>query len=62
MITEDQAAAILKELETLRKLKMIEFIERGYSQDQLALILGVSQPTVSRMVPKIIWKKTRRES
>jgi predicted transcriptional regulator len=61
MITEDQASAILKELEILRKLKMAELMDRGYSQGQLAQILGVSQPTISRMVPKVAAKKARHE-
>ena len=62
MMTEDQAAAILKELEMLRKLKLLELLDKGYSQGQLAQVLGVSQPTISRMVPKVSIKKTRHES
>ena len=57
MMTEQQAAAILKELEMLRKLKLLEFLDKGYSQGQLAQVLGVSQPTISRMVPKVSPKK-----
>lgn len=60
-ITQDQAAAILKELETLRKLKLLEFLDKGYSQGQLAKVLGVSQPTISRMVPKVTSKKGRAD-
>ncbi len=56
-MTEDQADQILKELEMLRKMKMIELFDKGYSQAQLAQILGVSQPTISRMVPKVSVKK-----
>ena len=56
-MTEQHAEAILKELEFLRKLKVFELIEMGYSQSQLAQILGVSQPTISRMMPKMISKK-----
>lgn len=56
-MTQDVAEQILKELEMLRKLKMIEFFDKGYSQAQLAQILGVSQPTISRMVPKVSAKK-----
>jgi predicted transcriptional regulator len=41
----------------IRKLKLAEMLEKGYSQSQLAHILGVSQPTISRMVPKISAKK-----
>lgn len=56
-MTEEQAEKILKELEMIRKLKLAEMLEKGYSQSQLAQILGVSQPTISRMVPKISAKK-----
>jgi predicted transcriptional regulator len=56
-MTEEQAEQILKELEMIRKLKLAEMVEKGYSQSQLAQILGVSQPTISRMMPKISAKK-----
>lgn len=56
-MTEEQAGQILKELEMIRKLKLAEMLERGYSQSQLAQILRVSQPTISRMVPKVTAKK-----
>ena len=56
-MTEEQAEKILKELEIIRKLKLAEMLEKGYSQLQLAQILGVSQPTISRMVPKTLTKK-----
>jgi len=56
-MTNEQADEILKELEMLRKLKMIELFDKGYSQAQLAQALGVSQPTISRMMPKISAKK-----
>ena len=52
-----RADEILKELEMLRKLKMIELFDKGYSQGQLAQALGVSQPTISRMMPKVSTKK-----
>ena len=51
-MTEEQAETIIKELETLRKLKILELFDKGYSQSELAKALGVSQPTISRMVPK----------
>jgi predicted transcriptional regulator len=60
-MTEDQATAILKELEILRKLKLLELLDKGYSQGQLAKVLGVSQPTISRMVPNVSMKKARSD-
>jgi predicted transcriptional regulator len=56
-MTNEQADEILKELEMLRKLKMLELFDKGYSQAQLAHALGVSQSTISRMMPKILAKK-----
>jgi predicted transcriptional regulator len=59
-MTNDQAEQILKELEMLRKLKILELFEKGYSQAHLAQVLGVSQPTISRMVPNISKKNKDR--
>lgn len=56
-MTEEQAEIIIKELEMLRKLRIFELFDKGYSQAQLAQVLGVSQPTISRMVPKVLPKK-----
>ena len=59
-MTEQQANAIISELEMLRKLRILELFDKGYSQAQLAQALGVSQPTISRMVPKASLKKSGR--
>lgn len=47
---EDILKKILSELEMIRKIKMIELMERGYSQSKLGGALGISQATVSRMM------------
>lgn len=57
LMTNEQPNQILKELEMLRKLKIIELFDKAYSQAQLAQALGVSQPTISRMMPKVSTKK-----
>jgi IS30 family transposase len=56
-VNGDVAQAILKELEMLRRLKIFELSKQGYSQGQLADALGVSQPTISRMLPRAATKK-----
>ncbi len=56
-MTNDQSELILKELEMLRKLKILELFDKGYSQGQLAKVLGISQLTISRMLPKGMVKK-----
>lgn len=47
---DDTLKKILSELEMIRKIKMIELAERGYSQSKLGAALGISQTTVSRMM------------
>lgn len=56
-MTNEQADKILKELEMLRKLRILELLSKGYSQAELAQALGVSQPTISRMMPRVSPKK-----
>lgn len=47
---EETLSRILAELEMIRKIKMIELFERGYSQSKIGAALGISQATVSRMM------------
>jgi predicted transcriptional regulator len=47
---EETLKKILVELEMIRKIKVIELMERGYSQSKLGKALGLSQATVSRMM------------
>jgi predicted transcriptional regulator len=47
---DETLKSILTELEMIRKIKMIELMEHGYSQSKLGNALGISQATVSRMM------------
>lgn len=47
---EETLKKILSELEMIRKIKMIELVERGHSQSKIGSALGISQATVSRMM------------
>jgi predicted transcriptional regulator len=56
-MNEKQVVAIINNLETIKKLMVFQLVEKGFSQSILAQALGVSQPTISRMVPKSANKK-----
>ena len=58
-MSDEQAVEIIRELATLRKLRLFELFERGYSQAQLANVLGVNQSTISRMMPSVGKKKKK---
>ena len=60
-MTDDQAEQILQELETLRKLQIFSLFDKGYSQRDVAQLLGISQPTISRMFPKLPTKKKAKQ-
>jgi len=44
--------ALIEELAAIKKLMMLQLLAAGYKQKQLAAVLGVSEPTLSRMLPK----------
>lgn len=56
------AQNIIGELEALKKLAILQLLEKGFSQNQIALTLGVGQATVSRMFPKGVLGKTKAKS
>jgi predicted transcriptional regulator len=43
---------ITETLEGIKKLLILQILDRGYSQRQIAFTLGIDQATVSRMFPK----------
>lgn len=48
---------LLQEMEWVRKLLMFQTLAAGYKQTDLAAALGVSNATMSRMMPKGLAKK-----
>jgi predicted transcriptional regulator len=50
--TEEQLAEIAETLSQIRRLMVYSLIRNGASQDQVAVAIGVSQKTISRMMAK----------
>ena len=50
---------VVEELESLKKLMVLDLLGKGYSQTQIALTLGVGQATISRMFPKGALRKAK---
>jgi predicted XRE-type DNA-binding protein len=51
---------IANDVEFLKKVMILDLAARGFSQDDIASLLGVGQSTVSSMFPKDILKKAKR--
>lgn len=51
-MSEDNMKALLQEMQWVRKLLMLQALASGYKQKHLAAALGVSDATISRMMPK----------
>jgi DNA-binding transcriptional regulator LsrR (DeoR family) len=55
----DEVKILLQELQWVRKLLTLQALSSGYKQTDLAAALGVSEATVSRMLPRGFAKNLR---
>jgi DNA-binding transcriptional regulator LsrR (DeoR family) len=51
-MSDDNIKIMLQEMQWVRKLLMLQILAVGYKQKHLAAALGVSDATISRMMPK----------
>jgi transposase len=58
-MTEAKDGGLLQEMQWVRKLLMLQVLASGYQQKDIASMLGVSDATLSRMLPKGISKKSK---
>jgi len=58
-MSEANNGSLLQEMQWVRKLLMLQVLASGYQQKDIASLLGVSDATLSRMLPKGISKKSK---
>ncbi len=58
----DQYSEIVTELKSVKMLLILQLLRSGVRQSQIAAMLGVSDATMSRMLPKGISKSVARKS
>lgn len=58
-MSEPKQNELLQEMQWVRKLLMLQVLAAGYQQREIAATLGVSDATLSRMLPKGISKKAK---
>jgi DNA-binding NarL/FixJ family response regulator len=58
-MNDADAKTLLRELEWVRKLLVLQLLMSGCKQKHIAASLGVSEATVSLMMPKGLAKKIR---
>ncbi len=51
-MNDDDLKTLTQEMQWVRKLLMLQVLAAGYKQKHIALALGVSPATMSRMMPK----------
>jgi DNA-binding Xre family transcriptional regulator len=56
-MNDDNMKTLLQEMQWVRKLLMLQALAAGYKQKHLAAAMGVSNATLSRMMPKGLAKK-----
>lgn len=57
-MTDENAKALIEEMQAVKKLLMLQLLAVGYKQKDLASTLGVSAATLNRMLPKGLSKET----
>ncbi len=51
-MNEQSTGSLLQEMQDMKMLLILQLLNAGVKQKQIALMLGVSEATMSRMVPK----------
>jgi predicted XRE-type DNA-binding protein len=59
-VESDGLKALIAELQSVKMLLMLQALAMGYKQKHLASVLGVSEATVSRMMPRGFSKELAR--
>jgi DNA-binding transcriptional regulator LsrR (DeoR family) len=55
-VTDQDAKTLIKEMRDVKMLLILQMLNSGVRQRQLATALGVSEATMSRMLPKGLGK------
>lgn len=61
-MTDAEAKSLVEELQAIKKLLILQLLAMGYKQKQIASSLGISEATLSRMVPKGFSKDLPKKS
>jgi predicted XRE-type DNA-binding protein len=56
-MTEKQAQEMLESLDAIKKLLVLQTLDAGHTQDQVATALGIGRSSVSKMFPGGVPKK-----
>jgi DNA-binding transcriptional regulator LsrR (DeoR family) len=51
-MTEKDAKALIEEMQAVKKLLVLQLLGVGFKQRQIASMLGISEASMSRMLPK----------
>jgi DNA-binding transcriptional regulator LsrR (DeoR family) len=61
-MNEEEAKALVKEVRDVKMLLILQMLNAGVRQRQIATALGVSEATMSRMLPKGLTVKAGKVS
>ena len=61
-MTDSDVKKLVDEMESVKKLLMLQLLAMGYKQKHIASVLGISDATLSRMLPKGISKDAAKVS
>lgn len=50
-MNDKDSKALLEEMQAIKKLLILQLLGNGFKQKQIAAMLGISEPTMSRLMP-----------
>lgn len=60
-MTKHSDNGLLQEMQAIKKLLMLQLLAQGYKQKDLSAVLGMSEATLSRMLPKGLSKNMPKQ-
>ena len=59
-MNEKDSKLLLEEFQSLKRLFILQLLGQGFKQRQIAAMLGISEATMSRMIPKGLTKSVAK--
>lgn len=61
-MNEKESQALIEEVKSMKMLLILQLLGQGFKQRQIASMLGISEATMSRMLPKGLVKTAGKQT
>jgi DNA-binding NarL/FixJ family response regulator len=61
-MNNNDVGTLVEEIRAMKRLMILQLLSSGVRQNQIALMLGISEATMSRMLPKGLSKASAKKT